>query len=203
MRSVAVAPQALMSAAMELQRIGSVLVEANTAAAAPTTGVLGAGADEVSSAIAALLAGHAQAYQRLGAQVAMFHQQFIQSLNVGAELYAAAEAANVAPLQQLEQDVLNVINTPTQSLLGRPLIGNGSNATAPGGSGGDGGLLWGNGGSGAAGDAAHPAGGAGGAAGLFGNGGNGGSGVDGTSGSAGGAGGLGGNGGLLYGNGGA
>ncbi|WP_261901190.1 PE domain-containing protein, partial [Mycobacterium marinum] len=39
MRSVAVAPQALMSAAMELQRIGSVLVEANTAAAAPTTGV--------------------------------------------------------------------------------------------------------------------------------------------------------------------
>ncbi|WP_373175672.1 PE family protein, partial [Mycobacterium marinum] len=196
MRSVAVAPQALMSAAMELQRIGSVLVEANTAAAAPTTGVLGAGADEVSSAIAALLAGHAQAYQRLGAQVAMFHQQFIQSLNVGAELYAAAEAANVAPLQQLEQDVLNVINTPTQSLLGRPLIGNGSNATAPGGSGGDGGLLWGNGGSGAAGDAAHPAGGAGGAAGLFGNGGNGGSGVDGTSGSAGGAGGLGGNGGL-------
>ncbi|WP_142400954.1 PE family protein, partial [Mycobacterium marinum] len=191
MRSVAVAPQALMSAAMELQRIGSVLVEANTAAAAPTTGVLGAGADEVSSAIAALLAGHAQAYQRLGAQVAMFHQQFVQSLNVGAELYAAAEAANVAPLQQLEQDVLNVINTPTQSLLGRPLIGNGSNATAPGGSGGDGGLLWGNGGSGAAGDAAHPAGGAGGAAGLFGNGGNGGAGVDGTSGSAGGAGGLG------------
>ncbi|WP_261864509.1 PE family protein, partial [Mycobacterium marinum] len=201
MRSVAVAPQALMSAAMELQRIGSVLVEANTAAAAPTTGVLGAGADEVSSAIAALLAGHARAYQRLGAQVAMFHQQFVQSLNVGAELYAAAEAANVAPLQQLEQDVLNVINTPTQSLLGRPLIGNGSNATAPGGSGGDGGLLWGNGGSGAAGDAAHPAGGAGGAAGLFGNGGNGGAGVDGTSGSAGGAGGLGGNGGLLYGNG--
>ncbi|WP_261864818.1 PE family protein, partial [Mycobacterium marinum] len=195
MRSVAVAPQALMSAAMELQRIGSVLVEANTAAAAPTTGVLGAGADEVSSAIAALLAGHARAYQRLGAQVAMFHQQFVQSLNVGAELYAAAEAANVAPLQQLEQDVLNVINTPTQSLLGRPLIGNGSNATAPGGSGGDGGLLWGNGGSGAAGDAAHPAGGAGGAAGLFGNGGNGGAGVDGTSGSAGGAGGLGGNGG--------
>ncbi|WP_261871377.1 PE family protein, partial [Mycobacterium marinum] len=189
MRSVAVAPQALMSAAMELQRIGSVLVEANTAAAAPTTGVLGAGADEVSSAIAALLAGHARAYQRLGAQVAMFHQQFVQSLNVGAELYAAAEAANVAPLQQLEQDVLNVINTPTQSLLGRPLIGNGSNATAPGGSGGDGGLLWGNGGSGAAGDAAHPAGGAGGAAGLFGNGGNGGAGVDGTSGSAGGAGG--------------
>ncbi|WP_261860734.1 PE family protein, partial [Mycobacterium marinum] len=187
MRSVAVAPQALMSAAMELQRIGSVLVEANTAAAAPTTGVLGAGADEVSSAIAALLAGHARAYQRLGAQVAMFHQQFVQSLNVGAELYAAAEAANVAPLQQLEQDVLNVINTPTQSLLGRPLIGNGSNATAPGGSGGDGGLLWGNGGSGAAGDAAHPAGGAGGAAGLFGNGGNGGAGVDGTSGSAGGA----------------
>ncbi|WP_261900420.1 PE family protein, partial [Mycobacterium marinum] len=186
MRSVAVAPQALMSAAMELQRIGSVLVEANTAAAAPTTGVLGAGADEVSSAIAALLAGHARAYQRLGAQVAMFHQQFVQSLNVGAELYAAAEAANVAPLQQLEQDVLNVINTPTQSLLGRPLIGNGSNATAPGGSGGDGGLLWGNGGSGAAGDAAHPAGGAGGAAGLFGNGGNGGAGVDGTSGSAGG-----------------
>jgi hypothetical protein len=50
-----------------------------------------------------------------------FHQEFVQALNMGAGSYAAAEAANAGPMQQL----LNAINAPTLALFGRPLIGNG------------------------------------------------------------------------------
>ncbi len=102
-------------------------------------------------------------------------------LNAGAGSYLAAEAANA------ESNLLGAINAPAVALFGRPIIGDGANATTPGGAGGDGGLLIGNGGNGAAG-AAGQAGGAGGSAGLWGRGGVGGSG--GVGGGTGGAGGL-------------
>ncbi|CMI72217.1 PE-PGRS family protein [Mycobacterium tuberculosis] len=54
MSFVIVAPEALMSVASEVAGIGSALNAANAAAAAPTTGVLAAAADEVSAAMAAL-----------------------------------------------------------------------------------------------------------------------------------------------------
>nr|WP_142361277.1 PE family protein [Mycobacterium ostraviense] len=60
---------------------------------------------------------HAQAYQALSTQAAAFHNQFVQTLSAGAASYASAEAANAA--QTLQQDVLGVINAPTQMLLGR------------------------------------------------------------------------------------
>jgi hypothetical protein len=52
-------------------------------------------------------------------------------INAGAGRYAATEAANASPLQTVEQDLLGVINAPTEALLGRPLIGNGADG-APG-----------------------------------------------------------------------
>ncbi|MBX9642183.1 MAG: PE family protein, partial [Mycobacteriaceae bacterium] len=140
MSFVIAAPAIVQAAATDLASIGSTIGAANVAAAVPTTGVLAAGADEVSAAIAALFGAHAQAYQALSAQAALFHQQFVQVMNTGAQAYASAEAANASPLQQ----VLNAVNTPTQALLGRPLIGDGA-AGAPGQNGGDGGLLYGNG----------------------------------------------------------
>ena len=85
---------------------------------------------------------------------------------------AAAEAANASPLQLVEQ----LINAPSQALLGRPLIGDGANGTAANPNGGAGGLLWGNGGNGYSQPTAGFVGGAGGAAGLIGNGGSGGTG---------------------------
>ncbi len=112
------------------------------AAALPTTGILAAGADEVSAAIAALFGAHGQAYQALSAQAAALHAQFVQSLNSASGAYAAAETANV------EQQLLNAINALTQALLGRPLIGNGADGTTPGQAGAPGGLLYGNGGNG-------------------------------------------------------
>ena len=114
-------------------------------------------------------------HTRRSAQAATFHNQFVQLLNAGAGSYAGAEAASASPLQTVQQDALSLINAPAQALLGRPLIGNGADATTPGGNGGDGGILFGNGGNGAAGGN-NQGGGNGGNAGLWGTGGNGGAG---------------------------
>ncbi|MEK1279199.1 PE family protein, partial [Mycobacterium ulcerans] len=198
MSYVVAIPDMLASAAADVAGIGSSVGAANTAAVGATTGVMAAADDEVSVAIAALFSGHGQAYQAISAQAAAFHDQFLRALTGAGGAYAAAEAANASPLQAAEQEVLAVINAPTNALLGRPLIGNGTDGLAgTGAAGGAGGLLWGNGGNGGSG-AAGQAGGAGGAAGLIGTGGAGGMG-----GAGGGAGGMGGSGGWLLGNGGA
>src|SRR5271169_1751495 len=154
MSFVIAAPEFVGSAASDLARIGSMIDQAHAAAVAPTTAVLPAAADEVSAAIAALFSGHAQGFQALGAQAATFHAQFVQLMNAGAGSYAGAEAANASPLQAVEQQVLGVINAPTEALLGRPLIGNGANgAPGTGANGGAGGILIGNGGNGGSGGA--------------------------------------------------
>ncbi|ORV46644.1 hypothetical protein AWC00_02550 [Mycobacterium conspicuum] len=162
---------------------------AHASVTASTTGLVPAGADEVSTAVTALFAEYGKEFQKLGTQASAFHQQFVQALSSGAGAYAATEAANVSSLRTLEQDVLGAINAPTEALLGRPLIGNGVNGTAANPNGGDGGLLFGNGGNGFSQTTSGVAGGAGGSAGLIGNGGAGGAG---GAGAVGGAGGLGG-----------
>lgn len=116
-------PATVAAAATHLAGIGSALSTANAAAAAPTTALSVAGADEVSVLIAALFEAYAQEYQALSAQALAFHDQFVQALNMGAVCYAAAETANATPLQALQtvqQNVLTVVNAPTQALLGRP-----------------------------------------------------------------------------------
>lgn len=117
-------PEMLAAAATDLAGIRSAISAATAAAAAPTIQVAAAGADEVSLAISALFGQHAQAYQALSAQATIFHDQFVQALTSGGNLYAAAESHTV------EQMVLNAINAPTQTLFGRPLIGDGANGTA-------------------------------------------------------------------------
>jgi hypothetical protein len=195
MSLLVVVPESMASTASDLENIGSALNEAYVVAAAPTTRLVAAGADEVSAAVAALFAGQAQEFQSLGARASAFHQQFVQALSWGAGSYLAAEAANASPLQTVENDVMGVVNAHTEALLGRALIGNGANGTAASPNGGAGGLLYGNGGTGYS-ETAGVAGGTGGAAGLIGNGGAGGAG------GAGAAGGAGGHGGWLFGAGG-
>ncbi|NLP94405.1 PE family protein, partial [Mycobacterium tuberculosis] len=170
MSFVIAAPEALVAVASDLAGIGSALAEANAAALAPTTALLAAGADEVSAAIAALFGAHGQAYQTVSAQASAFHAQFVQALTGGGGAYAAAEAANVSAAQSTDQRLLDLINGPTQALLGRPLIGNGANGKpGTGQDGGAGGLLYGSGGNGGSGLAGSgQKGGNGGAAGLFG-----------------------------------
>ncbi|MEK0919821.1 PE family protein, partial [Mycobacterium ulcerans] len=152
MSYVVAIPDMLASAAADVAGIGSSVGAANTAAVGATTGVMAAADDEVSVAIAALFSGHGQAYQAISAQAAAFHDQFLRALTGAGGAYAAAEAANASPLQAAEQEVLAVINAPTNALLGRPLIGNGTDGLAgTGAAGGAGGLLWGNGGNGGSG----------------------------------------------------
>ncbi|MCV7091548.1 PE family protein, partial [Mycobacterium interjectum] len=154
-------PDAVATAAENVAGIASSLSAANSAAAVPTTGVLAAAGDEVSTAIASLFTSHAAQYQALSAQAAAFHAQFVQALNAAGGAYASAEAANASPFQTAAQDVLGVINAPTNTLLGRPLIGPGTNGAAgTGQNGGPGGILWGHGGNGGSGGAGQ-AGGAG------------------------------------------
>lgn len=130
--------------------------------------MLAAGGDEVSAAITASFNKFGQEYQALSAQAAAFHAQFVQNLTAGQGSYAATEAANVSPLQTVGnvvntapasalqtvekiintpalQPVVNVINAPTELLLGRPLIGNGAPGTPASPNGQAGGLLIGNG----------------------------------------------------------
>src|SRR5882757_1917134 len=123
------APDMLAAAASDMASIGESLSAAHSAAAAPTTAVMAAAADEVSAAIASLFSSHGQAFQALSAQAATFHTEFLQALNGAGQAYA-----------------------PTEALLGRKLIGNGTNgAPGTGQAGGAGGILLGNGGNGGSG----------------------------------------------------
>ncbi|MBC9063177.1 PE family protein, partial [Mycobacterium tuberculosis variant africanum] len=120
MSFVIAAPEVIAAAATDLASLESSIAAANAAAAANTTALMAAGADEVSTAIAALFGAHGQAYQALSAQAQAFHAQFTQALTSGGGAYAAAEAAAVSPL-------LDPINEFFLANTGRPLIGNGAN----------------------------------------------------------------------------
>lgn len=99
MSYLSVTTDALATAASDLAGIGSALFSANAAAAAPTTAVLAAGADEVSLALAAIFSGHGQTYQRLTNELTLFHDTFVDTLHSTKNIYAAAEANNASPLQ--------------------------------------------------------------------------------------------------------
>ncbi len=81
-------------AAGDLARINSVMNEVKSAAAAPTTAVAAADADEVSATVAALFGAHGQEFQAVSAEVEAFHDQFLQTLLGGAQAYAATDAAS-------------------------------------------------------------------------------------------------------------
>lgn len=111
MSFVTIAPQYVEAAAQDLAAIGSSLSEATGAAAAPTTVLAPAGADEVSAAIAALFGDHAQQFQALAARASAFHEQFVGLLNSGAGAYLGTEVANA-------EQTLQTVAAPAQSLGG-------------------------------------------------------------------------------------
>ncbi|MEK1241752.1 PE family protein, partial [Mycobacterium ulcerans] len=168
--------EAMAAAAADLAGVNSAIAAANGIAAVPTTAVQACAGDQVSAAVAALFAAHAQGYQSISTQMSAMHDQLVQTLSASSASYAGAEASNAA------QASLDLINAPTQALLGRPLIGNGADGATVGRigtPGGAGGLLYGNGGRGGDSTLAGVSGGGGGYAGLIGNGGAGGTGGNG------------------------
>jgi PE-PPE domain/PE family len=128
-------PQMLATAAADLAGIGETVSEANAEAAAVTTGLVPAAQDEVSEAIAALFGGYAKEYHALSAEAAEFHEQLVQALGASAGSYVAAESANAAALlQTARQDIVNAVNTTSQSLLGRSLGATGTGTSSLAGS---------------------------------------------------------------------
>ncbi|MBX9638332.1 MAG: PE family protein, partial [Mycobacteriaceae bacterium] len=140
-----VTPELLSTAAADLSRVASAIEAANATAITPIGTLLPAAGDEVSAAAAALFSSYGAAYQHANARTAAFHSAFVRQLTAAAASYASAEA-------DAGQNMVNIINAPAQALLGRPLIGNGSNgAPGTGQNGGPGGILIGNGGTGGSG----------------------------------------------------
>jgi PE-PPE domain/PE family len=97
---VVATPDFLATAAEDLAAMGSAVGAANAAAANPTTALLAAGTDEVSTRIAAVFGAHGLQYQAVSAQAAQFHQRFVQGLAATASTYLTTEIAN-------EQSLLN------------------------------------------------------------------------------------------------
>jgi PE family protein len=87
-------PEALNATAANLAGIGAAMAAQNSAAAAPTTGVIPPAADQVSALAAAQFAIHAEMYQAVSAQAEAIHQQLVSTLVSNALSYAATEAAN-------------------------------------------------------------------------------------------------------------
>jgi PE family len=108
MAYVIAAPEMMTAAASDLATIASNVSAAHIIAAAPTTALVPAAADEVSAGIAHLFSQHAQGYQALAGQAAAFHEQFVQHLTASAGAFAHAEAANVALLQPLTASAASI-----------------------------------------------------------------------------------------------
>lgn len=109
MSSLKVMPDMVSAASGNLQNLGSALRSANAAAASQTTAIMAPAADEVSSAISAVLGAHGQEFQAISAQAATFHDEFVNSLSGGAAQYLSAEAANA---QQVAAAVVTPTTTP-------------------------------------------------------------------------------------------
>lgn len=115
-------PEMVTTAAQDLTAVHSTLGEASAAAAGPTTALVAAAEDEVSTGIAALFGAFGQEYQLLSSQAQAFHEQFVNLLNASAVAYQSAEAANAG------QILLTAVNAPAEALLGQPLIAAGTGA---------------------------------------------------------------------------
>jgi hypothetical protein len=96
MSFVTTQPELMLFAAADLQGVGSAVAAGNSAAAAPTTGVIPAALDEVSALTAAHFAARGQMYQQISARATAIHEQFVNTLRASATAYAAAEARNAA-----------------------------------------------------------------------------------------------------------
>ena len=128
MSYVLAAPELMTAAATDLAAIGSAVDAVHLAAAAPTTGLIPAAADEVSTGIAALFSTHAQDYQALAIRAAAAQGQFVTNLTTSAGAYASAENALTSFLQGLGQGYLalgNAVFTPLERLIenGSPSLG--------------------------------------------------------------------------------
>jgi hypothetical protein len=112
MSFVTTQPEALSAAASTLQHLGTSMTDENAAAAAPTTGVVPAAADEVSALQATQFSAYGNLYQQISAQAAAVHQMLVNTLGSSAGSYGSTEAANQAATSS---GALSAATAPAQS----------------------------------------------------------------------------------------
>ncbi|BBY14078.1 PPE family protein, SVP subgroup [Mycobacterium marseillense] len=96
MSFVTTRPEALLATASMLEALGSSMDAQNAAAAAPTTSIAPAAADEVSALQAATFSAYGAWYQQVSAQAKAIHQTMVQNLDTSAGSYGETETANRA-----------------------------------------------------------------------------------------------------------
>ncbi len=94
MSFVTTRPEALLAAASMLEALGSSMDAQNAAAAAPTTSIAPAAADEVSALQAAQFSAYGAWYQQVSAQAKAVHQTMVKNLDTSAASYGETETAN-------------------------------------------------------------------------------------------------------------
>ncbi|OBI69426.1 PE domain-containing protein [Mycobacterium sp. E796] len=108
-------PEELLAAAAQLEGIGNSLTAQNAGAAAPTTAIAPAAADQVSALQSALFSSYGTIYQQIAAEAQAMQQQFVSTLGLSSGTYTSTEAANVAAATPT--DLVNQLAT----LFGGPL----------------------------------------------------------------------------------
>ena len=135
------APAAILEAATQLEGVGSSFAAESAGAAAPTTAVSPAAADEVSILQSGVFSTYGQLYQTVSAQAQAIHQQFVNTLQqssgsyqeteganqVGAaanSLSSAANSGSSAAAQPAQGTITDAITSLTSFLTGIPLVNN-------------------------------------------------------------------------------
>jgi len=116
MSFVNAAPEAMTSAAGQLQGIGEALAAQNASVLSPTTVIAPAGTDPVSQLQAALFSTYGTLYQSISDQAAAVHQQLVQVLGQNAGAYSAAEATNQSTTSleaAIQAFLTSIIGVPT------------------------------------------------------------------------------------------
>jgi hypothetical protein len=96
MSFVTTLPQEIAAAAAKLEGIGTGMAAQNAAAAAPTTAIAPAAADQVSALQATQFNAFGSLYQSVSAQAQTIHQMLASTLGSNAGVYGETEATNQA-----------------------------------------------------------------------------------------------------------
>src|SRR5258705_2064725 len=138
-------PEELAAAAAQLAAIGSSLTAQNAGAAAPTTAIAPAAADQVSILQSGIFTAYGALYQQIAAEAQAIQEQFVQTLGLSSGTYASTEASNAAanalssassaassPVNDFITAVSTAFGGPLTSIGGQPfsLSGNSANITS-------------------------------------------------------------------------
>lgn len=96
MTYLSIQPEVMTAAVTDFAGIRSALAAANAAAAAPTTGVVASGADEISAACTSLFNTYALEYRAAVGRLSASYDEFTQALVAAGTAYAETELVNAA-----------------------------------------------------------------------------------------------------------